>query len=1070
MKRNPKKTTAFRRSLITGICLLLILFSVMQTAFADEGDEGVKILDPVKQSGAYSAVLYDNTNGLPTAEANAIATTDEGFIWIGSYSGLIRYDGNTFERISPDTGISSVVSLFTDSKNRLWIGMNDSGLAMMDRGEIKRWDEGSGLGSGKVRDITEDKDGNIYVGTAYGISVILPDLTVRRIVDPQIADAYIEHLVMGEDGLLYCLTNEDDFFILEDGELKEYISHTKSRIQGITSILADPDEPGKLYFGTENSELYHGDLVNGSDRMEYTDISPLFNVINTQKVGDKVWIMANNGIGCVDEEGFHDFSDLPMNNSVGGMMADYEGNLWFTSSRQGVMKLVPNRFQDVNEYFGLEDMVVNSTCAYENMLFIATDTGLTVLTEDGAVDSLPLTEAKTAGSGESLGSYDLIDLLDGCRIRSIIRDSKDRLWISTWRGPGLLRYDHGSVVSFGEPEGLLSNHIRTVWEADDGSMIVAHTGGGAVIKDDEVAATFAKGSGLANLEILSVSSAPNGDILLGSNGGGIYVINDERTRTIGETNGLSSEIVMKIKRDDKRNIFWLVTGDSLAYMDYNYKVTTIAEFPYFNNFDLYENSKGEMWVLSSDGIYIVPTDELVANGEILAAHYGLENGLPCTTTSNSFSELTPEGYLYISGNTGVVRVNIEDTKEDVRDLKLAIPFVEADGKLIYPDNNGFFTIPYSTLKLTVHAYIFNYSLTDPIVSYRLEGLDPEPTTLKRSELGPVTYTNLKGKTYVFNLSIKGSMGSSSTGTAVTIVKEKAIYEKPWFFVSLGLGLITGLALLIRNYVRWLMADMEQKHKEEQERQRLMGELTMASSIQLGVLPHDFPPFPDRKEFDIYASTEPARDVGGDFYDFFFVDEDHLCIVMADVSGKGIPAALFMMISKSLLKSFANMGKSAAEVLERANDSLCADNKMDMFVTAWLGILEISTGKLVAANAGHEYPVIGRSGRRFEIIKDKHGLVMGGMEGMAYKEYELDLSPGDKLFLYTDGIPEATNSDKNMFGTDLMLKALNADTEASPEKVLDNVRQAVDDFVKDAEQFDDITMLCLEYHGPKQDSL
>ena len=196
MKRNPKKTTAFRRSLITGICLLLILFSVMQTAFADEGDEGVKILDPVKQSGAYSAVLYDNTNGLPTAEANAIATTDEGFIWIGSYSGLIRYDGNTFERISPDTGISSVVSLFTDSKNRLWIGMNDSGLAMMDRGEIKRWDEGSGLGSGKVRDITEDRDGNIYVGTAYGISVILPDLTVRRIADPQIADAYIEHLVI----------------------------------------------------------------------------------------------------------------------------------------------------------------------------------------------------------------------------------------------------------------------------------------------------------------------------------------------------------------------------------------------------------------------------------------------------------------------------------------------------------------------------------------------------------------------------------------------------------------------------------------------------------------------------------------------------------------------------------------------------------------------------------------------------------------------------------------------------------------------------------------------------------
>ena len=232
-----------------------------------------------------------------------------------------------------------------------------------------------------------------------------------------------------------------------------------------------------------------------------------------------------------------------------------------------------------------------------------------------------------------------------------------------------------------------------------------------------------------------------------------------------------------------------------------------------------------------------------------------------------------------------------------------------------------------------------------------------------------------------------------------------------------------------------------------------------------LLPHDFPPFPDRKEFDIYASMNPAKEVGGDFYDFFMVDDDHLCMVMADVSGKGIPAAMFMTITKTIMKTYAKLGQSASEVFYRANEAICANNRMDMFVTVWLGILEISTGRLTAANAGHEYPVIKRAGGTYDLFKDKHGLVIGGMEGMKYKEYDIQLSPGDSIFLYTDGVPEATDKDNKMFGLERMLRALNEDPEASPEQVLRNVRGAVNDFVKNAEQFDDLTMLSMHYRGP-----
>ena len=270
----------------------------------------------------------------------------------------------------------------------------------------------------------------------------------------------------------------------------------------------------------------------------------------------------------------------------------------------------------------------------------------------------------------------------------------------------------------------------------------------------------------------------------------------------------------------------------------------------------------------------------------------------------------------------------------------------------------------------------------------------------------------------------------------------------------------------------IMADMERdlvEHEENltritAEKERIGTELSLATRIQADMLPNIFPAFPDREEFDIYASMHPAKEVGGDFYDFFLIDDDHLCMVMADVSGKGVPAALFMMASKIILANSAMMGKSPAEILTSTNAAICSNNREEMFVTVWLGILEISTGKLRAANAGHEYPVLKQPGGAFELVKDEHGLVIGGMDGIRYKEYELQLRPGAKLFVYTDGVPEATDARSEMFGTERMLQTLNAEPDATPEEILKTVEAAVNNFEMDSEQFDDLTMLCMEYRG------
>ncbi|MGN0318337.1 MAG: SpoIIE family protein phosphatase [Lachnospira sp.] len=287
--------------------------------------------------------------------------------------------------------------------------------------------------------------------------------------------------------------------------------------------------------------------------------------------------------------------------------------------------------------------------------------------------------------------------------------------------------------------------------------------------------------------------------------------------------------------------------------------------------------------------------------------------------------------------------------------------------------------------------------------------------------------------------------------------EKIFFENPEIrsedeMQALSESLIT-MASDLKTYMKNLML-------ETKEKERIGTELSLATQIQADMLPSIFPAFPDRKEFDIFATMTPAKEVGGDFYDFFLVDEDHLAMVMADVSGKGVPAALFMVIAKTLIKNRAQMGGTPAEILTDVNNQLCEGGEPELFVTVWLGILEISTGKGMAANAGHEHPVIKRKDGDYELVVYRHSPAVATMGGIRFKEHEFELNVGDTLYVYTDGVPEATNEHNELFGTDRMLEALNNNKELPPDKLLLEVKKSIDAFVGDAPQFDDITMMGL----------
>ena len=257
-------------------------------------------------------------------------------------------------------------------------------------------------------------------------------------------------------------------------------------------------------------------------------------------------------------------------------------------------------------------------------------------------------------------------------------------------------------------------------------------------------------------------------------------------------------------------------------------------------------------------------------------------------------------------------------------------------------------------------------------------------------------------------------------------------------------------------------------KATAEKQRINTELDVAREIQSGMIPHTFPAFPDRLEFGMYASMEPAREVGGDFYDYFLIDDNHLALMIADVTGKGVPAALFMMSSKTMLETTALKGSlSPAAILKQVNDEICKNNPTNMFVTVWLGILEISTGIMTCANGGHEYPAIRRGGGAFEIFKDPHGTMLGCFEDSEFTDYEINLEPGDTIFQYTDGATDTVNNDEEFFGMDRLVEALNKVPDNSPQEIINEIRYSLDEFADGAPRFDDLTMICLQYFEAKE---
>ena len=766
--------------------------------------EGSERRDLLGEGTDYTSILYDSTNGLPTSEANAIAQSRDGFIWLGGYSGLIRYDGTTFNRFDSSSGISSVFSLYVDSKDRVWIGTNENGVAYYDKGDIHIYGRVEGLKSYSIRAITEDRDGNIIIATTQGIAYIgNEDLEIHVIDDPQVNTEYITRLLHDDRGNIYGLTLNGAVFEVKDLRISAFYEPDHFGDDIVNTIYPDPDAPGYIIMGTQGQELL---TVNADAGMKVTgrkSLPTLKNINSVLKNGDITWISATNGIGYLDEKGaYADLTDIPMNNSIGNIMKDHEGNMWFTSTRQGVLKLVPDRFTDLSRLANLDSMVVNSTCLSEGKLYIGTDNGLTII---NATTYAPV-------------SNSLTELMDNVRIRCIKKDSKDNVWLCTHGDTGLVCYNPstGDITCYNSENGIDAGRVRACTELSDGSIAAATGNGVFIVRGGEVVDHYGQDKGISNTEILSVEEGPDGRLYMGSDGDGIYVYDGSMVSRLGLEDGLTSEVIMRIKWDADREMFWFITSNSIQYMK-DGEISAVTSFPYSNNYDIYFNSHGGAWILSSNGIYVTRTDELIADEHIEYTFYNTKSGLPYIATGNSRSCLSDDGMLYISGTTGVCLVDIEAEFGNNDAVKLAIPSIVIDDRVVPVGDSEMITIPAGSRRIDINAYALTYGLSNPRISYMLAGFDDEPVITTKQEMKTISYTNLDGGKYTFHLNvINDETGDIDKTIHITLNKESSIYESVWFWVVLMAAAVIGLAFVMYNYFqkknRALIAKQEADRK------------------------------------------------------------------------------------------------------------------------------------------------------------------------------------------------------------------------------------------------------------------
>ena len=751
----------------------------------------------------YVQTVFSSGNGLPCGEANDIAQTSDGLMWIGTYAGLYRCNGREFRVMDYDS-VHNVNCLYVDGEGRLWIGTNDSGLSIaINEQVVNVVDQAHGLPSDSVRSIIESSDGYYYIGTTGSMQILTLNSGLKRFATLREVNQ-AEELAADGRGHVAAVTKDGRLFLLSRGRILSSLRLTSGTELFTTCAF---NQKGYLLAGTSAGTLYRYDISSGDFELSATrTLSGLGSLNNLYHLENgETFVVSDNGVGYIDDRGsYHGVNTNDFNNSIDNMLVDYQGNLWFTSSRLGLLRLAPSAFKDVYTANGMATRVVNAVVRWGEGYCFGTDKGLDVVDQDCH------TELYSA----------LTQSLEGVRIRCLLVDDAGSLWICTYSAGVIEVEADGTQHVYADETTGCGLRTRVATQLGDGTVAVGGNTGISFIRDHQVVGALGKADGLDNPIILSLSELADGRLLVGTDGGGIaFVENGAVTGRLSVDDGLSSRVILRTVNDPKSGGVFIVTSNGLCYMDANGAVRALKNFPYFNNYNIWIRDEDTLFVMGSAGIYVADRQDVIDDTpnmtwELLDARRGLNSAI----TANSFFCYDGDHGLFLPCDRGVFVLDVEGYASGADRYRMMTSMVRLDDEEYRVERSGPIAVDRDVSTIILYPEIINFTIQDPNVGFYLEGFDKDWRIQSSSGLNQVVYTNLPPGDYVFHMAVfDNSLTRIVEERAYTLTKAREIYDYTWFSIYIVLVPLIAVA-----WFTWFVVNMRMRRAmERQERELAM---------------------------------------------------------------------------------------------------------------------------------------------------------------------------------------------------------------------------------------------------------
>ena len=777
-----------------------------------------------KKFDSYIKTVYNNTNGLPGGVANDIASTSDGILWIGTYAGLYRHNGKEFRLMNEYESIKTVRCLYVDDDGRLFVGTNDNGLSILINEEITDvLTEKNGLPSDSVRCITSDSDGRYYIGTSAELAVVEINDGIRIVAkEPDVTSAL--RLTADSEGHVAAVTSSGKLIILQNSKVTGTASAYDEKF-----ISAEFSDDGKLFAATESNKIFVFSIKDENNLQFLQTINcGSMNHINSLSFYENVlFLCSDSGVGYIDykkDNSFHLIDTDLFNNSIDNMIEDYQGNLWFSSSRLGLLRMCETAFAEIYLSAGFSEAVVNTVIKFNNKIYFGTDEGLSMIdVESGEPEENELTKK-----------------MKGLRIRCLMQDSKNRMWVCTYTKGLYCMNKAGKIEAF---ETDTEQQFRVLLELSDGTIAAAGKKGITFLKNGEVTKRLTKANGFENQVVLTLSELSDGTLIAGTDGGGIAIIQHQSiVKLLRRQDGLTSNVILRTVNDYNGNTptgaFYAITSNGINYVDKDFSIHPLTNFPYSNNYDMIVRQDGNIFVLGSAGIFVVTRDELLSGKKVDYILLDLRRGLLGTLTANSWNYIDEENNLYLSCDTGASVLNLDAYDKNNRSYRMQLKSVIVNGKRYLVQKDIPFVIPENSDSIEIVPEIINYSINNPYISLYMEGIDEHPNIMTQNELASVIYSNIAAGKYTFHISLLDSKGLNVIEeNTYEIEKQYHIYDNWWFKVYAFFVMIMAIAWLtwyvtatIQN-LRFEKQEKELSHVREQIRMSNETILSIANAVE-----------------------------------------------------------------------------------------------------------------------------------------------------------------------------------------------------------------------------------------------